>query len=422
MKNKIILVCYCISSIILFTSCSNSAQEVKYVEQIKGQESNILDLQTELSDKDKIVQELKSEINNLSSSLSNLEEKNKELLGNNSMYRKHLEEQKDYLNELEDTQSDINTESFYSKFYKYKYKLNEKNIKDEIIFGIHYGAKESDGGTNTLMGKNSSFLHNSVYNNDWQVDNDSDLFNGKWYSIEIKELIANKQKYEALRELANKKYTFYSIDKKLFETNGSLTINEWLEPFMLFDNPNETGFFISGNYNHIPRDVNVVVNMEYNDDKYDIVKYDDSIDLNSIISAIEPESNNASITQLIECDINGDGKLEKIVNINNTYDDYNYITTNWYELDYDGYMAKLIILDEHNNIIQYIDSIDEKDIKDPMEVCRLFPEILYVIDMNNDGVFEIITEAPIWEGTCYVLNKVNIELKSISQDFYDIGM
>ncbi len=337
-----------------------------------------------------------------------------------NLQRKKEEDSTDTSNESDGDISD-NGEYLYDAFYKHQ--LQKQPIKDEIIYGMHFHTVNSntDGiGTNLLMGRNATFLHENLYNNDWQIDKMPDLFNGKWHSEPIRELIANEEKYALYRELANKEYTFYGLGEKLLASGGSLTISERGEPFMVFDQPSQSGFFISGSYNHIPRDVNILVNMEFDGEAYTVNQYSDSIDLDAMVKAIAPDMKNASITQLIECDINGDGKLERIININNTYAKYNHITNNWYDLDYSGYMAKLVILDEANNFIVNID-VNEK-LEEPMEVGSLFPTIHYIIDVDNDGVFEIITEDPIWEGTHYVLNRINVEEKVIEQELYYDGM
>ncbi len=315
-----------------------------------------------------------------------------------------------------------NAEYLYYAFDEHQ--LQKQPIKDEIIYGMHFHSGNLNPdyiGTNILMGRNATFLADSLHNNDfWQVGKRSDLFNGKWHSEPIRELIANEEKYALYRELANKEYIFYGLGKKIIQSDGSLTITEHGDPFMVFDQSSQSGLFISGSYNHMPRDVNILVNMGFDGEAYTINQYSDSIDIDAMVKAIAPDIKNASITQLIECDINGDGKLERIVNINNTYAKYKNIANNWYDWDYTGYMAKLVILDEANKLIVNID-VNEK-LKDPLEVGSLFPTIHYIIDVDNDGIFEIITEDPVWEGTHYVLNRINVEEKVIEQKLYYEGL
>ncbi|MCT4597177.1 MAG: hypothetical protein N4A50_04780 [Vallitalea sp.] len=48
--------------------------------------------------------------------------------------------------------------------------------------------------------------------------------------------------------------------------------------------------------------------------------------------------------------------------------------------------------------------------------------IHYIIDVDNDGVYEVISETPVWEGTTYILNEIDIDNKLISQSKYSEGM
>lgn len=56
------------------------------------------------------------------------------------------------------------------------------------------------------------------------------------------------------------------------------------------------------------------------------------------------------------------------------------------------------------------------------DVGGLFPMIHYIIDVDNDGVYEVISETPVWEGTTYILNEIDIDNKLISQSKYSEGM
>ncbi len=98
-----------------------------------------------------------------------------------------------------------------------------------------------------------------------------------------------------------------------------------------------------------------------------------------------------------------------------------YISEHYTEMDYSKYMAKIVILDEDNNVILNIEEFKHRDGGAP-DVGGLFPEVHYVIDVDNDGVYEVISETPVWEGTDYILNRIDIDNRSILQSIYYTGM
>lgn len=91
------------------------------------------------------------------------------------------------------------------------------------------------------------------------------------------------------------------------------------------------------------------------------------------------------------------------------------------ELDYSKYMAKIVILDEDNNVILNIEDFKHRESGAP-DVGGLFPIVHYIIDVDNDNVYEVISETPVWEGTNYILNKIDINNRSILQSRYYDGM
>lgn len=416
MKNKLIVI---VITLCMLTSC-NGTEKVNYVEEIEGQKAKIIELKNLIKDKEDDIESLSIELSEKKNESTNVEDMNKKITKENDAILKELEIMKeDYLKLLNEIEK--KEDSLLLKLSRHKSQVN--SIKDEIIFGIHFSSDYNAAGSNLLMGSNTSFIYNIIYAIDWQVDNNVSLFEGKNYSTIVKDRIQNEDKFDTLRELANKKYTFYSLDKKLMETKGYLTIEEWGEPFMVFDNPKRDGFFISGNYNYMPRNIDVKIDTEYNrgrSDRYNTIIYDNTVNTDEIISAIEPNTQGLSITQLVVCDINGDSRLEKIVNINNTFENEEYINNHWTELDFTKYMARIVILDENNNIILDIENV--KNIEDPYISGKLYPIIHYVIDVDNDNIYEIIYETPTWEGADYILNRVNISNKSVLQTNYYQGL
>lgn len=124
------------------------------------------------------------------------------------------------------------------------------------------------------------------------------------------------------------------------------------------------------------------------------------------------------ITQLIECDINNDSALEKLVTFNNAIDNKEYILENWTTISTEDYYSISVVLDEKNNLLGYL--FDIRDVKDSMLIGNFLSEIIYILDVDNDSDYEVITLVPGWEGLDYNIHNISLQnFKIESETFYD---
>jgi len=222
----------------------------------------------------------------------------------------------------------------------------------------------------------------------------------------ILDLIENDNRFINIKRLANTKYSMYSIDKKIGEAYGKYT---WLHDDILFDNEINDNFYISGDYNHMPRKVDVIINSIYDGkNNAKIVKYKDYdesviIDIGKLVIGKDRE---IVISQLFESDLDGDGKIEKIVNFNNAIEETEEIMKNYStKKDYEKYYAVVMIIDESNQNYDFIQMKSSFDIKSDKDYVNngglLYTYVKNILDVNNDNKMEVVTERPEWEGISY---------------------
>lgn len=234
----------------------------------------------------------------------------------------------------------------------------------------------------------------------------------------LMELIEKDERFKDIKNRANIKYSVYNIDKKIGEFEGKFTYRFGAGGgyAVHFDDKSVTGFFINGNYNHMPRKVDVYVNVEKDENKhYTIKKYKDYNE-KDVESAVENQigpDKKIVIAQLFECDLNGDGKIEKIVNYNNALEDAGEIYENYMNVkegDYDNYYAIIVLLDEYNKVIDYIQDKPHFVINSASDYVdrggEIFTSVGYLLDVDNDNIMEVISFLQFWEGWGYRFSKL----------------
>ncbi|WP_066498261.1 hypothetical protein [Abyssisolibacter fermentans] len=380
--------------VILLTGCSNEL-ELKYIK---------------LSfDYDKLVikhKELKETLKSIESD-------------NNALNLKIVQKDKDLLSlekELE----------VYKQEYDKLIKKSQKEIA--LINSVENTCDNRNivfGCDDILIGVPEEFFYNCFYRNifdneDYIKVEDYDKFkNG--FSPKFMQKVEESKKFDDIKQLFNKEYSIYNDNKFICKINGRLSINDRYEPILVFDNPNLEGFYISGDYNHIPRKVNTILDVTSQDTEKHILTENPKIieKFYKLGKNIVPNNMDIVITQIIECDLNGDGKLEKIVNYSNAYKDYNHICDFWSDINYSKYYTITTLFDDNYQLIDYIHNII--NIEDVKEYGKLFSQIIYIIDIDNDNKMEIISKQSGWGGTTYFIDNLNMNDRKIEGEIYYKG-
>lgn len=395
--------------VFILSGCSGGKNTT---DEIASQKAHIVELEKKVSDQEKELEELKNELSKTATSEKDVDDSSEET---------NTATDSNTVKDGEAVSAKQMEDKLLLEFYKQKFQ--DSNLKDEIVFGFHemIDRENYEVGSNRLLGSSAYIINSMLQSVDWQGD--ANKFEGNYDNI-IKERIQNEEGLATIKQLANKKYSFYNLEQKIMETKGYVTMGGFENASMVFDNPKEEGLFISGDYDHMPRPITVKINTvrkEDSYDRYDVVQYDETVNTNEIIKAIGLDMEGLSITQLIECDIDGDNKMEKIVNINNSFENDKYIIENYTDIDYTDYMVKIVILNENNEIITTIEEFIPRNNGAP-PLGELFAIVHYVIDADNDGTYEIISETPTWEGTHYIVNQIDIKNKSLSQSKHYEGL
>lgn len=225
------------------------------------------------------------------------------------------------------------------------------------------------------------------------------------------------------RSIFNKEYSVYCDDKLVGRTKGRLLIvdedgYEGVEPVVSFDTTNLEGIFLSGDYDHMPRKVNRILDTTSVDVKDYVLTNNVNIveKFTELGKKIVPNNMDIVITQIIECDLDGDGRLEKIVNYSNAYKDRSYIEENWNEHVYSNYYTIIVVFDDNYQLVDYVHNII--DIETKIDYSILFTDISYILDVNNDSRMELISIQPVWEGVLIHVDSLRKYKRRIEGDIY----
>ncbi|MCT4597956.1 MAG: hypothetical protein N4A50_08805 [Vallitalea sp.] len=252
-----------------------------------------------------------------------------------------------------------------------------------------------------------------------QYDNFNNVFNPKMLTEE------EQKELEAFNNIFNKEYYAYDYNNKFMgKTNATLSIGEYdgyegVEAKMVYDNTTLDGIFVSGKYNHIPRDINRILDTTSSDiEKHIIPDNPNLLDRYMELGKhIVPNNMETVITKIIECDLDGDNELEKIVRYSNAPEESDYLSENWFELNFSKYYTIIVILDTNYELIDYIHNI--RNINDNMAYTNLYTDIEYILDVDNDEEMEIISIKPGWEGvTIFVDNLIKHDRRIEGDTYY----
>lgn len=220
-------------------------------------------------------------------------------------------------------------------------------------------------------------------------------------NIELMNLIESKAEFKGLKALTNVKYSIYSLEGKLGVYDGKATrdyINHCYH-YIVFDKNVPKGLFVTGEQNRMPRPIQVYINFKYNDEKRAILNNLKEFDKQSIINvgkSILGNERELQIVQYIECDLNGDGKVEKIVNFNNvvnnkTFDD-EILNIEKSEGIENKYYAVVVILNEDNSVYQFIHKrINLKGLDYQSVFHETFFNVEYICDLNGDSIMDVLS-------------------------------
>lgn len=298
-------------------------------------------------------------------------------------------------------------------YFKYQGVVNtvDSNKKGEIIFGI---------GNNVLSNNMEldSLVNNAIKKNNLTFDSNKDYDNE--INTKLMNSIENDKSFTEIKKLTNKNYSVYNEDGKIGDFYGKYSQGWFSKYCVKFDDKKANGLFISGGYNAVPRKVNKLVSFRIDDNgKYTSIKNGDYniSQLIEIGKKLVGREDGIVISQVYECDMDGDNKIEKIVNYNNAFSDEKKISENYMKMkkeDYEKYYSVIAVLDENNNVIDYIQDMPRFNIDEPGDFVGfggdLFSSVNYICDIDNDNNMEIITHIPQWEGVKYRLSKLTGDL------------
>lgn len=310
---------------------------------------------------------------------------------------------------LEETLSSLKSDIHILKSEIERQKLREfKQFTSDIVFVWN----------DTPFGKPRKYFDEWLNQLELKYDYFNDGFNPKILTEEeVKEL-------DEFNNIFNKEYSVYDINKFVGKTNARLSIvdrdgYEGVEPVMVYNNPSIEGIFISGEYNHTPREINTILDTtSSNVDDHIILDNPNLLQRYSELGKnIVPDNMEIVITHIIECDLDGDDKLERIVKYSNAPKDNHYISENWFKLDFSNYYTIIVLFDDNYQLVDYVHNIT--NINDKMAYMNLFTDISYILDIDDDGEMEIISIKPQWEGvTIFVDNLMKYDRRIEGDTYY----
>lgn len=292
-------------------------------------------------------------------------------------------------------------------YFKYNSSVKTENSikKNEIIFGIGTTVLSNNMELDSLIKKAIKDNNLTFGENDYKDDINTKLLN----------LIENDKNYAEIKKITNKIYSVYNEDGKVGEFYGKYT-QGWFSQYRInFDEKNADGLFISGDYNHMPRKIKILVSLRNDQRNYFTISNVDYKDkqLIEVGKKLLSRKDGIVISQAYECDLNGDNKIEKIVNYNNAFSDANKISENYMNMkkeDFEKYYAVIVVLNENNEVIDYIQNrpcFAIESVKDFVAYGGdLFTKVGYICDIDNDNNMEITSMLSAWEGVGYRFTKL----------------
>ena len=244
-------------------------------------------------------------------------------------------------------------------------------------------------------------------------------------------LIETDPLFKEIKSTTNTMYSLYSLEGKIGEYYGKYTqqLTEHFVDYIIFDENVPDGFFISGIKNHMPRPVKVFVNFKPKTKESDcaIEKLQDFDEekLLEVGRQLIGDEREVVIAQYLECDLNNDQKVEKIVNYNNFLSDPDvdeYLQDRESESIWqEKYYSILVILDDEYQPIGFIQSMpDFSGLDDNLQAYQIGETVVqYIVDLDNDEQMEIISFARGWEYDDYLFSKLTTDnVKSYYQRFF----
>jgi hypothetical protein len=229
-------------------------------------------------------------------------------------------------------------------------------------------------------------------------------------------LIETESLFAQIKSKTNTMYSLYSLDGKIGEYYGKYTqqLIEHFVDYIIFDEDAPDGFFISGTQNHMPQPVKVFVNCKLSAKERDLeirkLREFDEEKLLEVGRQLIGEEREVIIAQYLECDLNNDQKVEKIVNYNNFISDPDvdeYLIgdqpkNSWQE----KYYSILVILDDHYQPLGFIQNMPDFSGIDNLQAYEIGrTAVQYLVDIDNDNQMEIISFRRGWEYDDYLFSK-----------------
>ena len=243
-------------------------------------------------------------------------------------------------------------------------------------------------------------------------------------------LIETEPLFAQIKSKTNTMYSLYSLDGKIGEYYGKYTqqLLEHFVDYIIFDEDAPDGFFISGTQNHMPRPVTVFANCKLSakgrDFKTQKLREFDEEKLMEVGRQLIGDEREVVIAQYLECDLNNDQKVEKIVNYNNFIPDLdvdkNLIgdqsKNSWQE----KYYSILVILDDHYQPLGFIQNMPDFSGIDNLQAYAIGrTAVQYIVDIDNDNQMEVISFRLGWEYDDYLFSKLTADnVKSYYQRYF----
>ncbi len=226
------------------------------------------------------------------------------------------------------------------------------------------------------------------------------------------------EKNDVLINGFNGDYYLYKQDGEVERVYAEVEFG--LQAFLALSEVSDAGLLTNREGNYIPYPVTTYINYIYNHNaEYEITTTEGiEEDVDAIKKALGMED--FDIVQYYACDLNHDGQIEKIITINNSIRNNDYIAENWYDMDFKNYENRILILNQKNEIIQTID--ETKNIEDQMEGGSLFNNISFICDIDLDGTMDIIFENAGYEGGTVDVWHFDEQLNVLSKDSHYWGM
>ncbi len=220
-----------------------------------------------------------------------------------------------------------------------------------------------------------------------------------------------------IRSLYEREYFLYKQDGSIHIAKGEFG-SESTEYYNIhLIDMTEPGVFMTHKGDYIPRDVDVHVWFDENYNEYEVCS-DNKFDFGLVSERLGYDG--LDLVQYYTCDLNGDGTLETIVNFNNSFRNSDYISDNFYEVDFSkvGFESKILILNDEYEVIC---NLLTADIDNNSEVGNLFATIQMIFDFNEDGQFEILVTEPVWEGAYYHIYYFDESFNIINDELFYTG-